>query len=77
MVHKSCAVSHVFSLSQSFRALSCEQPIDGGDKIMEIPYKLEVFWCRTFQSILKIANYFMGYRMPEYMEGPGKIELNQ
>ena len=41
---------------------------------MEIPYKLEVFWCRTFQSILKIGNYFMGYRMPKYMEGPGKIK---
>ena len=41
---------------------------------MEITYKLEVFWCRTFQGILKIGNYFMGYRMPEYMEGPGKIK---
>ena len=40
---------------------------------MEMPYKLEVLWCRTFQSVLKIGNYFMGYRMPEYLEGPGKI----
>ena len=40
---------------------------------MEIPYKLEVLWCRTFQSVLKIGNYFMGYRMPQYLEGPGKI----
>ena len=41
---------------------------------MEIPYKLEVLWCRLFQSVLKIGNYFMGYRMPKYLEGPGKIK---
>jgi alcohol dehydrogenase class IV len=41
---------------------------------MEMPYCLEVFWCRTFQSVLKIGNYFMGYRMPHYLEGPGKIK---
>ena len=40
---------------------------------MEMPYVLEVIWCRTFQSVLKIGNYFMGYRMPRYLEGPGKI----
>ena len=41
---------------------------------MEMPYCLEVLWCRTFQSVLKIGNYFMGYRMPNYLEGPGKIK---
>ena len=41
---------------------------------MEMPYKLEVLWCRTFQSVLKVGNYFMGYRMPKYMEGPGKVK---
>ena len=40
---------------------------------MEMPYQLEVLWCRTFQSVLKLGNYFMGYRMPKYLEGPGKI----
>ena len=40
---------------------------------MEMPYKLEVLWCRTFQAVLKLGNYFMGYRMPYYLEGPGKI----
>ena len=39
---------------------------------MEMPYKLEVLWCRLFQGVLKIGNYFMGYRMPAYLEGPGK-----
>jgi alcohol dehydrogenase class IV len=40
---------------------------------MEIPYRLEVLRCRAFQSVLKIGNYFLGYRMPKYLEGPGKI----
>ena len=40
---------------------------------MSMTDKLEVVWCRTFQGVLKIGNYFMGYRMPTYLEGPGKI----
>ena len=40
---------------------------------MSIAYKLDVAWCRTFQAVLKLGNYFMGYRMPYYLEGPGKI----
>ena len=41
---------------------------------MEMPYKLEVLWCRTFQAVLKLGNYFLGYRMPKCLEGPGKIK---
>lgn len=45
---------------------------------MSVPYKLEVFGCRAFQTVLKVGNYCMGYRMPQYLEGPGKIrELGQ
>ena len=40
---------------------------------MDMAYKLDVIWCRTFQAVLKVGNYFMGYRMPHYLEGPGKI----
>ena len=40
---------------------------------MEMPYCLEVLWCRAFQSVLKIANYFLNYRTPECLEGPGRI----
>ena len=36
--------------------------------------KLDLIWCRTFQAVLKVGNYFMGYRMPHYLEGPGKIK---
>ena len=42
--------------------------------MMEMPYKLEVLWCRTFQAVLKLGNYFLGYRMPKCLEGPGKIK---
>jgi len=35
--------------------------------------KLEIVFCRTFQAVMKVANYFLGYRMPEYIEGPGKL----
>ena len=35
---------------------------------------MERLWCRAFQCALKIGNYFMGYRMPQYLEGPGKIK---
>lgn len=34
---------------------------------------LETAWCRSFQGVLKIGNYVMGYRMPEYIEGPGTL----
>lgn len=40
---------------------------------MSVSHMLEVFGCRSFQAILKVGNYCMGYRMPEYLEGPGKI----
>ena len=40
---------------------------------MTISNNLNVIWCRGFQSVLKIGNYFMGYRMPTYLEGNGKI----
>ena len=40
---------------------------------MKMPCILEVFCCRTFQGILKFGNYFMGYRTPCCLEGPGKL----
>ncbi len=30
-------------------------------------------WCRTFQAVMKFGHYFMGYHMPDYIEGPGSI----
>ncbi|MBO4288520.1 MAG: iron-containing alcohol dehydrogenase [Lachnospiraceae bacterium] len=31
-------------------------------------------YCRTFQAGMKVGNYFLGYRTPKYMEGPGCIK---
>ena len=31
-------------------------------------------YCRIFQAVLKAGNYFMGYRMPDYIKGPGCIK---
>ena len=31
-------------------------------------------YCRIFQGVMKIGNYFMGYRTPEYIEGVGCIK---
>lgn len=36
-------------------------------------HTIETAYCRTFQAILKVGNCFMGYRMPQYLEGAGKI----
>ena len=38
-----------------------------------LPHKWNVFLCRSFQCVLKVVNYFRGYRTPEGLEGPGKI----
>lgn len=30
-------------------------------------------WCRSYQAALKVANYLLGYRTPEVLEGPGCV----
>lgn len=35
--------------------------------------RLETAWCRTCQCGLKLANYAMGYRTPQCIEGPGAL----
>lgn len=30
-------------------------------------------WCRSYQAALKAANYLLGYRTPEVLEGPGCV----
>ena len=45
-----------------------EEPTKQGGKHM-----LNRIWCRVFQACMKVGNYFLGYRMPEYIEGPGSI----
>lgn len=33
----------------------------------------KIAWCRSYQAILKVANYLLGYRTPEVLEGPGCV----
>ena len=40
---------------------------------MSVFHGMEVGYCRCFQALLKVGNYLIGYRMPQYLEGPGKI----
>ena len=30
-------------------------------------------WCRSYQAVLKVANYLLGYRTPEVLEGTGCV----
>ena len=30
-------------------------------------------WCRSYQTVLKVTNYMLGYRTPEVLEGPGCV----
>ncbi len=43
------------------------------DKLVE-EKKMSKAYCRIFQAVMKVGNYFMGYRMPEYIEGAGCIK---
>lgn len=51
----------------------------GGTAIFESAYQKggasmsSKAFCRVFQAGMKVGNYFLGYRMPEYIEGPGSI----
>ena len=38
------------------------------------PFSLYTLYCRTFQAVMIIGQYFMGYRMPKYFDGPGSIK---
>lgn len=40
---------------------------------MSVAHMAEVLFCRGFQLVLKLGNYFMGYHSPECLEGPGKV----
>ena len=48
------------------------QPADGRRSAKK-GSRLKTFSCRAFQAALKLGNYFMGYRMPKYLEGAGAI----
>lgn len=47
------------------------EPINNKEKEK---FSMSKVYCRVFQAVMKVGNYFMGYRMPEYIEGPGSIK---
>ena len=51
-----------------------ENPPPYKEKRSDIMGTVNKIWCRTFQAVMKVANYFLGYRMPEYIDGPGSIK---
>ena len=50
-----------------------ETPVFGNQERQGGTHMANRIWCRTFQAGMKLGNYFLGYRMPEYIEGPGSI----
>lgn len=40
------------------------------EEMQQSAYKI---YCRSYQQTMKAANYLLGYRIPEYVEGPGSI----
>lgn len=48
--------------------------LSNGMEEKEERHMASTVYCRVFQGVMKVANYFLGYRMPEYIEGPGSIK---
>lgn len=64
---KNCPIDAVTMLSPG----QSVEDVRGKEKRKE--YKMSKLWCRTFQAVMKLGHYFMGYHMPDYIEGPGSI----
>lgn len=62
-----CPIGAIVMTKNGQKPVFQDQPQKGGK------YMFNKIWCRIFQGVMKLANYFLGYRMPEYIEGPGSI----
>ena len=40
---------------------------------MKEGFSVYTLYCKIFQGVMKVANYFLGYRTPEFIKGPGCI----
>ncbi len=65
-----CPVSAIAMANETERKMVETDIVYKNYKGVSAMYKL---YCRVFQAVLKIGNYFLGYRMPEYIEGPGSV----
>ena len=64
---KVCPIGAIIMTKNGQKPVFQDQTQKGGK------YMLNKIWCRIFQGVMKLANYFLGYRMPEYIEGSGSI----
>ncbi len=68
LCEKACPVEAIKLVKQG------ERPYFVSNNIGGIKEMISKIYCKIFQAVMKIANYFLGYRMPEYISGPGSIE---
>ncbi len=50
------------------------QPGSIPDELTREKKSMYRIYCRIFQAVMKLSNYFLGYRTPEYIEGAGCIK---
>ena len=66
-----CPVGAITMQKGGQKAAAANTVKKGGNPVANVFYKA---YCRTFQAGMKVGNYFLGYRTPKYMEGPGSIK---
>lgn len=68
LCEKACPIEAITMLAPG------ETPAPYEKKRSSIMGVINKVWCRTFQAVMKVVSYFLGYRMPEYIDGPGSIK---
>ena len=67
LCRRACPIGAIVMVKPGEAPVFANQEKQGGAHL------LDRIWCRAFQGGMKLGNYFLGYRMPEYIEGPGSI----
>ena len=67
LCRKACPIGAIVMVKPGQQPVFTDTTQQGGK------HMLNRIWCRVFQGCMKVGNYFLGYRMPEYIEGPGSI----
>lgn len=68
LCEKACPVDAIKLVKQG------EKPYFVSNNFGGVKEMISKIYCKIFQAVMKLANYFLGYRMPEYISGPGSIE---
>ena len=67
LCRRACPIGAIVMVKPGEAPVFANQEKQGG------AHMLNRIRCRVFQGGMKLGNYFLGYRMPEYIEGPGSI----